>query len=149
MNHNSKFQIIPAKPTFGSVKPKLYASDYINRKKSLLKNCSNIQCKSNINIFKNQVDYIETKNLYNTNPLCCGKGYINHTNLNINLLTEENLKDINVLKSNNPDITPTTIDITKQFIYNYTIDPSGELFGNTTCGINDWASYFIYNSCKR
>ena len=28
----------------------------------------------------------------------------------------------------------------------YNIDPSGNLFGNTICGINNWEKYMVYDA---
>jgi len=61
----------------------------------------------------------------------------NKANLNINLLTKLNLKNVTVLEEiNNVPNTP---------YLNYNIDPLGQLFGNTPCGANNYVSYMVYN----
>lgn len=61
----------------------------------------------------------------------------NKANLNINLLTKLDLQDVVVWKKNSTGKPYTFV--------NYTIDPSGTLFGNTPCGQYNYVSYMLYN----
>jgi hypothetical protein len=67
---------------------------------------------------------------------------VDPTNLNINLITKLNLIDVNVIQ-------PVDISSNEYPFLQYNIDPSGELFGNTTCGINNFLNYLEYDyQCK-
>ena len=41
---------------------------------------------------------------------------------------------------------PTTITTDAVPFLDYNIDPSGNLFGNTICGINNWEKYLVYDA---
>ena len=41
---------------------------------------------------------------------------------------------------------PTTITTTAIPYLRYNIDPSGNLFGNTICGIDNWENYMVYDA---
>ena len=50
-----------------------------------------------------------------------------------------------VIKQNDPYAIPAKLDVTvKPYIY-YTIDPSGNLFGNTICGTDNFQQYLLFN----
>jgi len=110
--------LISAKAAFGKTQPNLFASDYIAIKKQKVLGYSG---------------KINGTKLYNP------------ANLNYNLFTKENLFRVNTLYNKNqyhyvnPSIQPF-------FQYNY-IDPLGELFGNSQCGINNFTSYMQLNVC--
>ena len=100
-----------AKPTFGNLQYDLSASDYLIIKKQRI-----LGNKRFINKFN-------TKNLI------------------YNLYSKENLLYVNTL-SNNVGQTNPYINISlKPFYKYYNIDPKGELFGNSTCGINNFTKY--------
>lgn len=111
------FNVIPAKPTFGTLREHLYQSDYINRKKRIIA----LSCRS-----KNKV-----------------VSSINKNNLIIGLYTKENLQNVCTISTitshscNNVEIEPNKI-----LYQNYVIDPLGELFGNTQCGELNYTQYF-------
>jgi hypothetical protein len=146
---------IPAKPTFGKLKPQLYAGDYIknkavttilqNKKTQFISNnicninndCSNCLARGKKFCYRNKCNYN-----------CCNNTdgrliNIDYTKLNINLITKEDLKDVDVIETFPQGKNPTTINpnITTPFYQNYTIDPKGELFGNTCCGVNNFLLY--------
>jgi len=70
------------------------------------------------------------------------------TNLISNLYTKENLKGVCVVQNtlnnscshNIPAIDATTSK-TNPLYYNYVIDPNGELFGSTPCGLNNYVNF--------
>lgn len=64
---------------------------------------------------------------------------LNRSNLIYNLYSKENLKDVTVISSDsgNSYINP----LYKPFYKYYKIDPNGELFGNSQCGINNYTKY--------
>ena len=133
-----------AKPAFGKMKSQLYAGDYVrnkaitavlqNKKTKYIFNDCSIKGKKYCN--RNRCDNICCSNIggYETN--------IDYTKLNINLITKEDLQGVDVIETFPDGISPTTIDPNlTPFYQNYTIDPRGELFGNTCCGINNFLLY--------
>jgi len=70
----------------------------------------------------------------------------NTANLNINLVTVLDLSGVPVIQeSASPFSVPTTLDITSTPYLDYTIDPSGNLFGNTVCGTDNFQNYLLFN----
>jgi hypothetical protein len=124
------FKNYSANPTFGVNKQPKEAGDYILNKKNKLLNCNlnKKNCNTNKSVF------------------CVEKP--NYTyNLNMNLTTKIDLKNVSIIEDMSGNICPTTIvynNIPNFYIY-YEIDPKGELFGNTECGVNNYLSYLVYN----
>ena len=75
-----------------------------------------------------------------------GYDSFNKLNLNMNLITKVDLLDVPVIQSNNPPFE-VPVDISTNAIpyIDYIIDPSGLLFGNTTCGLNNYLDFVVYN----
>ena len=130
--------------TFGVFKEPQSSGDYILNKKAKTVYCNpnicipvkNVGSQSNLNSLRlsNYLKYYKCKNSFNKR------------NLNVNLITQLNLMDVPVLQNNVTLNCPTTMTETSNVIadnppYIYTIDPSGNLFGNTTCGINNYVGY--------
>ena len=71
----------------------------------------------------------------------------NKNNLNINLITKLDLTEVCVIANatNNACATNIVYDEIPDFYINYIIDPSGNLFGNTQCGTNNFLNYLVYN----
>ena len=67
--------------------------------------------------------------------------YIHH--LNINLITKLDLTNVPVIQNFINNDIPTTIVLTSIPYLEYNIDPSGNLFGNTICGINNYEKYRV------
>lgn len=65
-------------------------------------------------------------------------------NLNSGLLTKMNLTNAPVI-ANIEGTSPTPITTSSIPYLDYTIDPSGNLFGDTVCGINNYLDYRVYN----
>jgi hypothetical protein len=130
------FTPIPAKPTFGSKQQNLYSSDYIKQKKMKIQYCNIKPCTVNPIL-------LNASNVINTVVKNQNDKLYNTSNLNINLYTKLDLKNVNVIENNFPIVPSTTIDPSLNFNENYTIDPSGVLFGNTTCGINNFVHYQV------
>ena len=135
------FNVIPAKPTFGTLRENLYQSDYINRKKRGLAYC-NSSSRYNSYHFK----------------LGCKRRIafpVNKSNLIIGQYSKENLKDVCTVtsfakvpvycdcSSNEIACIPVMINPTVTFYENYVIDPLGELFGNSQCGELNYVSMFL------
>ena len=124
------FKTIPAKPTFGTVQPLLYQSDYLNSKKR--------QALANRKPIDASISY-DAYLLYNPRVAT----QINPFNLVYNLYSQENLYNINTLAHNkNLTVPVTKINPLLKPLYNhYTIDPQGQLFGNIPCGELNYVNY--------
>jgi hypothetical protein len=132
------FKNYSANPTFGVNNNPKEAGDYILNKKNKLLNC-NFKKKCNINKYNtNKCKYI------NCVP---DLSYNYNYNLNMNLTTKLDLQNICVIEDMSGNICPTTIVYNNipNFYNYYEIDPKGELFGNTECGVNNYLSYLVYN----
>ena len=110
-----------AKPAFGTNKESMNAVDYIIKKKASATYC---KCINNLNSLP-----------------------FNTYNLNLNLFSKLDLSDVSVIQDTSGNICPTLIDYNQipNFYNKYVIDPSGQLFGNSECGINKFLSYLVYN----
>ena len=70
----------------------------------------------------------------------------NTANLYINLVTKLDLSGVPVIQqSATPYSVPTALDVTAIPYLEYTIDPSGNLFGNTICGTDNFQNYLVFN----
>ena len=68
----------------------------------------------------------------------------NTANLNINLVTVLDLSGVPVIIDVSGNY-PTNLDVTSIPYLDYTIDPSGNLFGNTVCGEENFQNYLQFN----
>jgi len=134
-----------AKPTFAEINKPQDAGSYILNKKIKFSFCKPNVCHPNKNI-GSQSNY---QNLIKANTLrfypCLNS--IDKTQLYINLITQLNLNEIDtpIISYLNGNTYPVDINtsLTTPFT-TYNIDPSGVLFGNTTCGINNYINYMEY-----
>jgi hypothetical protein len=112
-----------AKAAFGTLKKNMYQSDYLNKKKGIAMACEK-RCTNNNN----------GDNIFSTNKY----------NLIIGQYTEMNLT--NVVTVDNITSTPVVINPydTNPFYYTNTIDPYGQLFGTSPCGILNYNHYIVY-----
>lgn len=134
---------IPAKPAFGQFKEPLRIGDYLFNKKVNALFCTNGICNKN-NGIRSQSNYLMLKKIKYLKIAGCANIH-NSANLNNNLITKLNLTDVPVIGTNNIPITSPVVMVTNNStptIYlNYQIDPSGALFGNTPCGLNNYLGY--------
>ena len=138
------FKTYPGRPTFEVYNEPLDAGEYIKNKRALTTFCGANVCKPSraVNtqsnrLLLNRANYL---NYYSS-------GDIDRSNLYINLLTKLDLNHVHVIKNNTtpPFVSPTTISNTVIAYTAYLIDPCGNLFGNTTCGENNYETYLVYN----
>lgn len=143
-SHNS------AKSSFAQVKESGDASDYIKTKKikytfrkpNICHPNKNIDSQSNLLLLRRA-----------NNLIFSPYSYFDKTQLFTNLYTKLDLSD---LSGNTPIISdlsgnnfPVTIDTSVTPFLTYNIDPSGVLFGNNLCGINNFINYVSYDiSCN-
>ena len=151
------FKVIPAKPAFGTLKQVVYQSDYLERKKALRTVCTS---QANCGQIKNAKSYKQI-NEYNEGfrlkqARNCTILPFNKSNLIINLYSKMDLKYACPLINGFPCTNPTscldackaskTISNTdKAFNWFHTIDPVGDLFGKTQCGIENYTNYMVFN----
>ena len=137
------FKPYMGKNTFGVFKESQDAGEYILNKKAVASFCSPNVCARN-RVLLNQSDKLL---LRKANKICIGISHepYNTSNLNINLVTKLNLRDVSVIQQNDPYAVPTYLDVTSIPYLDYTIDPSGNLFGNTICGTDNFQNYLRFN----
>ena len=137
-----------AKPAFAQVNEPLTARDYISKKKIKYTFCAPNICHPNKNIKSYDKYYgLKTANRFAFYP--CLDFDNNKSQLYSNLYTK---LDLSVLRENTPIISdlnggtyPVTIDTTVQPYLKYNIDPSGNLFGDSPCGIDNYLDYVVFD----
>jgi hypothetical protein len=137
------FKPYMGKNTFGVVKEPQEAGQYILNKTSIASFCSPNVCvpskalasqSSRLILRKaNKIYFSRCQDPYNT------------ANLNINLVTVLDLSGVPVIQNNITNAVPTTLDVLSIPFLEYTIDPSGNLFGNTVCGTDNFQNYLQFN----
>jgi hypothetical protein len=136
-----------AKPTFAQVNESLTAREYILKKKNIYRFCAPNICHPNKNIGTFDKYYgLRSANVLKFYP---NKDFLDKRQLYSNLYTKLDLHD---LSGNTPVIStlsgtfPANIDITiiAPFL-EYNVDPSGNLFGNDVCGIDNYLNYVVYD----
>ncbi len=130
------------KTTFSQFKEPLNASNYISYKKIKTTFCKPDYCNQNKNLYS-QSNYLLLKkaNKFIINP--CD---IDHTELYVNLITKLDLSGNAIVVTDlSGNGYPVKIVTTVEPYLTYNIDPSGNLFGNTVCGINNFEEYVMYN----
>ena len=137
MSHT--FAPIPAKPTFGTIRPLLYASDYMLQKKAKTLFAINKFKSQSQNPILNPNSY---ENRYLYFPQFIPFPHLNRGNLIYGLYSTENLDFITTVGVEQTDEQATTLNPNAVPFYDsYTIDPKGQLFGNSQCGINNFVFY--------
>ena len=138
------FKPYMGKNTFGTLKESSESGEY-----TLNKNANSIFCSSNLCIpsitVATQSDRLLLRKSINNYFIKSVKGSYNKANLNVNLVTKLNLTNVHVIQQNKPYAVPAYLDIKSIPYLDYTIDPSGNLFGNTICGTNNFQNYLEYN----
>jgi len=139
-----------AKPTFAEVNEPLDAGDYISKKKTKYSFCAPNICHPNKNI-KTYDRYYGIRAANNLAFYPCSQFDNSKTQLYSNLYTKLDLSG-NVYGGTLPIISdlsgntyPVLISTTVQPYLKYNIDPSGVLFGETPCGINNYLDYVVYD----
>jgi hypothetical protein len=139
------FKTYSAKNTFGVFKEPLDSGQYTYYKKLKYTYCSPNLCHPNKNIgSENNLILLKQANLlkyYSTYPIV-----FNNYNLYSNLITNLDLSGVSVMSNMITNISPTKINISDEPYLSYNIDPNGNLFGNTICGINNFVDYMVYDS---
>jgi hypothetical protein len=151
------FKIIPAKPTFGTLRQNTFQSDYITNKKSKLAYCNAPdKCAKNSSSYNQMNLFSNGRRL--SNKYLANNGLIpfNKSNLIAGLYSKMDLENvctlINGFPCNNIDTscdacqTEVSINFATDLplIWTNTIDPVGALFGKTQCGIENFTDYMKF-----
>lgn len=132
-----------ANKAFGVFSESQDAGIYIYNKKTKTTYCSNT-CSPYLK-FGSESNRLLFKRAYKLRVYPCQYS-INKANLNINLITKLDLSsNIPVIQDSSGNF-PSTISSEATPFLDYNIDPSGNLFGNTICGINNWEKYMVYDT---
>lgn len=134
---SNQYNYTSAKNTFGNFNNNYSSSDYIQNISRKTQTSKRLDCISFKRIGQ-QGQYINLKNrkVERNNKYFT----FNKANLNMNLVNKLNLENLCVIKNNNGDC-PTDISSNTIPILTYTIDPSGNLFGNSLCGLDNYTNY--------
>ena len=136
------------KKTFGVFSESLDAGEYIRNKKTRASFPIANKCKQSTK-FRSESDYL----LYNKSNYLSVYSCVNSVDkseLFINLFTQLDLTSVPVIQNfdnlNVPtSIVPTTLNNANFYPYlTYNIDPSGVLFGDTVCGIDNYTNFMVY-----
>ena len=136
---------IQAKPTFGGYNQSLYAGEYTTNKKIRSIFCSPNICNSSRPLgSQTNLYYLRRSNYLTFNT---GRNYDN-TDIYSGLFTAIDLSGVNVIQNNitPPFVSPTPISATAVPYTQYCIDPSGLLFGNSTCGYFNYENFIVSNN---
>ena len=139
------FNNFSAKSTFGANKEASNAGDYILKKKARATFCKSSTCPPRYS-FNTQGDLNLLRTAKYLDTINCHLPF-SKNNLNVNLVTKLDLTGICVIEDASTGSCASNIVYTEipDFYNNYIIEPSGNLFGNTQCGINNFLNYLVYN----
>jgi hypothetical protein len=136
--------ISSANKTFGQFKEPKDASEYLHNKKARATYCVANKCAPSIKVYSESDRLLFNKS--NQLSLYPCANAINKANLNINLITRLNLRNVPVIQDASSGAIPSTITLDSVPFLDYVIDPSGALFGNSICGINNYLNYLTPNT---
>ena len=128
---------------FGVFSESQNAGDYTYNKKAKSTYCNAKFCTRSLTV-GSESNYLLFKRAKKLSVYPCLNS-IDKTNLDINLITKLNLTGVPVIEVASGNI-PSTINTSTTPYKDYKIDPSGNLFGNTICGINNWEKYMVYDA---
>lgn len=132
------------KKTFGVFSEPQDASEYISNKKARATYCVANSCVPSVKVgSQSNLLLFNTSNRLSVYPC---KNKINRANLYINLFTKlDLLGNIPVIEDFSNKQVPSTISESTIPYLEYNIDPCGNLFGDTICGINNFVNYMVYD----
>lgn len=137
------YNMYKAKPTFAEVNEPQDAGDYIKNKKLKYSFCNPNVCKPNKNIGSSS-KLLMLKNANNLAFYGCLDNF-DKTQLYTNLYSKLQLNS-QVYVLMDASGSPVIVNPSNPTPYNtYVIDPFGDLFGNTICGLNNWKKYVTYD----
>jgi hypothetical protein len=138
------FAKYPAKPAFGQIREPLDAGEYIQNKKTKYSFCAPNICHPNKNVYS-QSNLMALKRANNMAFYPC-ENVFEHDQLYSSLYTQLDLSgNVLVIADLSGNTYPAAISETMPPFLTYYVDLSGNLFGNTVCGINRYEEYIVYN----
>ena len=138
------FKTSTGKKTFGVFSEPKDAGEYIANKTARATYCVANSCVPSVKVgSQSNLLLFNTSNRLSVYPC---KNIINRANLYINLLTKLDLPEtIAVIEDFSGNQVPSTINSTTTPYLEYNIDPCGNLFGDTICGMNNFVNYMVYD----
>lgn len=141
---NSYKNVSSAKKAFGNLQSGQDASDHT-------KNISMLNMYKNINrchAYTRVLNSSQLMNIRNMEIMRNSRYYnYNKANLSLNLVSKLNLKNLCVIKVAT-GLCPAIMDCAYVPYTTYIIDPSGDLFGNTPCGLTNYTNFLECNEKK-
>ena len=120
------------------------ASEYTLNKKATSTYCNANKCVPSVKVGSaSNLLLFNRSNKLNIFPCA---NVINKKDLYINLITTLDLSGVPVIEDFSGNIVPSTIDTNSAPYLRYNIDPSGNLFGNSPCGLYNYVDYMVPNS---
>lgn len=133
------FNTYAGKNTFGVLKEPIQAGDYTTNRGALAWFCPpNICVRNRTGVTQSNYLLLKKAKALYVNDL------YNPADLNMNLVTQLDLSGCSIIMDNSGNIVPAKLSITSIPYLDYTIDPSGVLFGNTICGAVNFTEYLKY-----
>lgn len=134
------------KTTFESLNKPIQAGEYTTLKgEASLKRCVLNTCGHKRNGALPQSIHLLLKRTKSFYCSICLDPY-NPADLNNNLVTQLNLSGVPVILENETHAAPAYLSTAVVPYIAYRIDPSGNLFGNTICGANNFTEYVEYTN---
>ena len=137
--------ISSANRTFGTLSNIQDAGEYIKKKQTQATYCVPNSCSPSFKVSsQNQLLMLRASTKYSLYP-CLNS--IDTSELYINLITALDLSNnvIPIIDTSATPGYPAIINTSGTTYTKYNIDPSGNLFGNTTCGLNNFVNYLVSN----
>lgn len=120
------------------------ASEYTYNKKARSSYCNANKCVPSVKVgSESNLLLFNRSNKLSIFPCA---NVINKKDLYINLITNLDLSGVPVVEDFSGNIVPSTIDTDSIPYLRYNIDPSGNLFGNSPCGLYNYVKYMVPNS---
>jgi hypothetical protein len=138
------FNFSAARRTFGVFAEPMEASEYIYNKKAKTTYCIANNCIPSVKVGSQSNLLLFNRSNRLTFYPC--KNSINKANLNINLITKLDLKNVPVIADISNNESPAVLSYSAIPYLDYDIDPCGNLFGNTICGFNNYVNYMVYDT---
>jgi hypothetical protein len=133
------FNTYTGKNTFGVLKESRQAGEYTINKKALEWFCPpNICARNKTGVTQSNYLLLKRAKALYVNDL------YNPADLNMNLVTQLDLSGSSIILENSGNVVPAKLSATSIPYLDYTIDPSGVLFGNTICGAVNFTEYLKY-----
>ena len=133
------FNTYMGKNTFGVLKEPIQAGDYTINRGALVGFCPpNICARNRTGVTQSNYLLLKRAKALYVNDL------YNPADLNMNLVTQLDLSGCSIILDNSGNLVPANLSITSIPYTDYTIDPSGVLFGNTICGATNFTEYLKY-----